>query len=1200
MKKNLLSLLAAVFIISNLFASDWIQIRSNQPAPADISLINSNVISSTMQFSLDGFWQNQVLTTKGTAWMIDVNGGAKLLTKGAPDLPSFATSLIIPNQSKMKVEIVSSEYEEFENVLIAPSKGNLTRDIIPSTVPFEFGKYYEVDAFFPGELARLDDPYIVRDYRGQAVKIQPFQYNPVTRTLRVYYHITVKVVEDGISTYNVIDGNENIETVDSRFNSVYKRHFLNYNTGSRYDPVEEHGNMLIISYGDFVDNMQPLVDWKIKTGTPTTIVDVATIGNATAIKSFIADFYTDNGLTFVLLVGDAAQVPSTMLGGNDSDVNYSYVVGNDHYPDLFVGRFSAETEDHVNTMVTRTLTYEQDPTSDTAWYKKAIGIASSEGPGDEGEYDYQHIRNIGDNKLIPFTYNYAYELFDGTQGGNDEPGNPSPAMVGATVDSGATIINYTGHGSTTSWGTSGFGNSGVNNLTNVGKWPFIISVACVNGNFVGPTCFAEAWTRAEHDGEPTGAIATLMSTINQSWNPPMRGQDEMNDILTEVYADNIKRTFGGITMNGVMNMNDNYGNAGYTETDTWTIFGDPSLVVRTSYPEDMTVTHAGEITVEDNTYTISSNAEGGIAALSRNGEVLGVAVIEGGSATISFEPINEVGAEVDFAVTAFNFRPYVATLEIVPPPGPNVVYAGSIINDITGNQDGRLDYAENILLTVALTNNGVQDAPNVRASLSSASPYITFNTNDIVYGDIMVGDTVSITDAFDIQVADDVPDKKMIMFTVTVEDDYVRSVYESNFIIVSHAPVLSFVEYVINDDDGNGKLDPGESGELVATVENKGSSDAYNVIGQLTTLSPYMLILSDPQAIGNLPAGESQQLSFLVQAGGNTPEGHIAGLTLEMVADHNLAVADEFSTIIGQKPVLILQLEEASRSTDALIGCFNTLSVGADVTSEIPENIDIYRSVFVLLGVFPDNYELTAEEGQKLADFLEKGGRIYMEGGDAWFLTNKTAVYDMFHIESTEDGSDDLSEIIGEYNGILQGFLFDYDGANNYIDHIVPAEGAVMMMNNVTPEYGVAVSFENETYKTIGTSFAFEGLVNTEGSTRDGIMAEILAFFEIGFTWTNIEEPVLHETPVSAYPNPFSRQVNIKFQTDQKSVVSLDIFDLTGRNVMTLVDEELNVGVHTYLWNADSETGQNVQPGIYFYSLRVGDQVTSRKLVLTR
>jgi len=263
-------------------------------------------------------------------------------------------------------------------------------------------------------------------------------------------------------------------------------------------------------------------------------------------------------------------------GGNDSDVNYSYIVGNDHYPDLFVGRFSAETEAQVITQVTRTLDYEINPITDTDWFTKAIGIASSQGTGDDNEYDYEHIRNIG-NKLISFTYDYAYEFFDGSQGGNDAAGNPSSSMVAEGINSGATIINYTGHGSTTSWSTSGFSSNNVNNLTNNGKLPFVIAVACVNGNFVNSTCFAEAWLRAENNSEPAGAIATFMSTINQSWDPPMRGQDEMNDILTEAYSDNIKRTFGGITMNGCMNMNDVYGSGGYTMTDTWTIFGRPFI-----------------------------------------------------------------------------------------------------------------------------------------------------------------------------------------------------------------------------------------------------------------------------------------------------------------------------------------------------------------------------------------------------------------------------------------------------------------------------------------------------------------------------------------------------------------------------------------------------------------------------------------------
>jgi len=209
-------------------------------------------------------------------------------------------------------------------------------------------------------------------------------------------------------------------------------------------------------------------------------------------------------------------------------------------------------------------------------------------------------------------------------------------MVAEGINSGATIINYTGHGSTTSWSTSGFSSNNVNNLTNNGKLPFVIAVACVNGNFVNSTCFAEAWLRAENNSEPAGAIATFMSTINQSWDPPMRGQDEMNDILTEAYPDNIKRTFGGITMNGCMNMNDVYGSGGYTMTDTWTIFGDPSLEVRTAAPQDLTVTNPSTIFLGSSSTTITCDAEGALATLSMDGEILGSAIVEGGSATITF------------------------------------------------------------------------------------------------------------------------------------------------------------------------------------------------------------------------------------------------------------------------------------------------------------------------------------------------------------------------------------------------------------------------------------------------------------------------------------------------------------------------------------------------------------------------------------
>ena len=213
---------------------------------------------------------------------------------GAPDLPVFAGSVIVPDMSQMKVNVISSEYVEYNDVLIAPSKGNLTRDIDPADVAYVYGKQYETNAFYPGELAKINEPYIIRDLRGQALHFQPFQYNPVTKVLRVYTDMTIEIVEDGVSSVNIIERQDLPSKMDAEFMEIYKNHFMNFISSERYDPVGEHGNMLVISYGDFMEEMEPFIEWKTMTGMHIEMVDVAEIGNAAAIKQYIADYYNDN------------------------------------------------------------------------------------------------------------------------------------------------------------------------------------------------------------------------------------------------------------------------------------------------------------------------------------------------------------------------------------------------------------------------------------------------------------------------------------------------------------------------------------------------------------------------------------------------------------------------------------------------------------------------------------------------------------------------------------------------------------------------------------------------------------------------------------------------------------------------------------------------------------------------------------------
>ncbi|MCB2207004.1 MAG: T9SS type A sorting domain-containing protein [Bacteroidetes bacterium] len=1215
--KKLFAIAIVIIAFLNVQASDWVNISSDEPAPANISLISSQITESSVHFTLSGFWKEVISTDQGDAWLISLENGVPSIQQGAPDLPIFAGSIVVPDMSNMKVQVLSSQYVEYNNVLIAPSKGNLTRDIDPATVPYSFGKPYETNAFYPGELAKINEPYIIRDLRGQALHFQPFQYNPVTKVLRVYTDMTIEIVEDGLSSVNIIERQDLPSKMDAEFMEIYKNHFMNFNSSERYDPVGEHGNMLVISYGDFMDEMEPFIEWKTMTGIHIEMIDVAEIGNATAIKQYIVDYYNDNGLTFVLLVGDAQQVPTSYSSG-DSDVNYSYVVGNDHYPDLFVGRFSAENSDHVITQVQRVIDYEKYPIEDdTDWYTKCMSIGSSQGPGDDGEYDYEHLRNISDNKLFPFTYDYVYEYFDGSQGGNDGSGNPSASSVGVGIDEGATIINYTGHGSTTSWSSSGFSNSNVNQLSNVGKLPFVISVACVNGNFVNTTCFAEAWLRAEDNDEPAGAIATLMSTINQSWNPPMRGQDVMADILTEADEDNIKRTFGGITMNGCMGMNDAYGSGGYEMTDTWLIFGDPSLVVRTAVPMDLTVTHPTALLLGMSSITVDCDVEDAMVALSMDGVLLGSAMIEDGSATIDFEPFTSVGT-ADLVVTAFNHKPYIAAIEVVPAEGPFIVYVDHMVNDATGNDNGMIDCGESILLDFTIENVGVEEA-EVEVEIGTDNPYVTMIDSTESFGNVLAEGEMTVEDAFSFTMANNVPDQTVITFSfmATVPD---REDFESTFTDIANAPALAIEFMNVDDSEGgndNGRLDAGETVNMVYHAWNNGHTISADAIMNLTSSSSYITVNTASVELGPLEVAGYMEASFEIVAAEDAPVGVLANFSTDLVADAYSA-AETTLLPIG----LIVEDFETGDFTS-----FDwTFSGNADW--EII-NIGAYEGIYsAKSGDINDNQNSVLElvVDVPMDDVVSFYKKVSSESG-----------YDelRFYIDGSEKGSWDgnVAWSFEEY-AITEGehtlkWEYDKDGSQSsgsdcaWLDYIIlPSAGLAPLFADFTSDiqnvYEIPdVNFTSNSVGDItGYEWTFEGgepetsteerpmvsyyvpgvydvtLTVTDGENENTIVKE--DYITVHY-WVGMQDDILNEAVIKAYPNPFSNSLSIELNLVQSVDVTIEIFDLTGRVLQTMSDGELTSGRHIFKWDATS-----IEPGLYFYSVRSGNEAFTRKLVLSR
>jgi len=556
--------------------------------------------------------------------------------KGCPDLPHVAQSIIIPDLPKMKLEIVSVQFYDIAVQTIAPSKGSFSRNINPADVPSVFGEPYKIDSWFPSQCANLGDPYIVRDFRANVVYFLPFLYNPKTSILRVNTGITVKVSPTAQTGINC-----KYRTAPAKicpdFDQIYSRRLINYPAQQRYTPVDEAGSMLIISPASYIETMKPFVDWKNKRGIKTEIVDIQTVGTATAsIKTYVADYYKTNSLKYLLLIGDNDQVVSSASSGDPSDNKYGCIEGTDSYVEVFVGRFSGTTAEHIKTQIDKTLYYERKLKTTDTWLCNGMGTASGSETDDVNAIN--HI--ITDMKSFTYTTVSMYK------------NSSDNTSVVADVNKGLSYHPNSSHGTKTS--LNNLRVSDVANMTNANKYPYNYTLACDPGSFTsGTDCLGEALLKKSGGGY----VGAFMASISQPWYPPYAAIKEQADILCEKCpAANIKRTYGGIAHNGCMKMIDDYKSEGPWVSDCWVLFGDPSLLIYTATPKPITIQHPASVGTGSQQVTVTGTDSATVCLYSKPQNIQQVKKLVGGTATFSMQVTTKDSIYV--TATKFNHETY--------------------------------------------------------------------------------------------------------------------------------------------------------------------------------------------------------------------------------------------------------------------------------------------------------------------------------------------------------------------------------------------------------------------------------------------------------------------------------------------------------------------------------------------------------------
>ena len=84
------------------------------------------------------------------------------------------------------------------------------------------------------------------------------------------------------------------------------------------------------------------------------------------------------------------------------------------------------------------------------------------------------------------------------------------------------------------------------------------------------------------------------------------------------------------------------------------------------------------------------------------------------------------------------------------------------------------------------------------------------------------------------------------------------------------------------------------------------------------------------------------------------------------------------------------------------------------------------------------------------------------------------------------------------------------------------------------------------------------------------------------------------------YPNPFNPETRFQYNIPVDGIVSIEVYDILGKKIKTLVNQWKSAGVHNEIWSGQNDNNQMVSSGVYFYQVKVGDEQITKKMILSK
>ncbi|MBQ6083546.1 MAG: T9SS type A sorting domain-containing protein [Bacteroidales bacterium] len=823
---------------------------------------------------------------------ISFDGCMQTALAGNPSLPYCMVSLMLPQGAEAEsIEVELSDFQEIEgNFELFPYQPSRTMSDKTQNELVKNEAVYASRNVYPAENHGVVTTQYKNGYGFAFSSFTPVQYIPATG--KVMYAKTANV------RVNLKSAREDHGTMlwgtPEVLNSV-KRLAQNPEMVENYPTKGRDVNaydLLIITGAEFVDGYNEYCEYYNSIGLRNRIVTTADIyatmtgvDNQDMIRNYIIQEYQNNGILMVVLGGDVNIIPhrsfycqvqsSSLYESNNipADLYYSGLDGtwndngNNRYgepgeddllPEIGVSRMSFKTATELQNMIHKTLTYQQTPV--LGEFQKIIlaGEHLYDNPTSNGS-DYLEllIGTHDDNGYTTVGYPTDYDFTKLYE----ELGTWSGSALKQAINAGTGYVHHDGHansGYVAGWyGISNSDFSGANGVDH--NYTFFHSQGCDCGAFDEDCILEKMVTISNFAVAVIGNSRYGWFNEGQTEGPGAHLEREMTDaqfgdrigLLSLAHADGKCMTAPWVTAPGQWEegaLRWNFYDMNVLGDGAVNVWLDEPMTAVVDAPAQVVIgTQSIEVTVTDENGNGLKNYR---CLIYMDEDVIAMgATDENGVAEITFEGGLQSVGNMIMKVSGVNSYPQDVEMLAVPSDTPYVVYESYTLS---GGAE-QIDFGGSYAFNVVLKNVGSVNASNVTATMTCESEYVTIGQATANVGDVNGSQSVTLENAFDFTVSDDVPNNTNVRFFITCTDG--SETWESHFNVRIYAPEIVLVSAVLETTTG-AALNPGDAGTVHFTLKNDGGAAMPSAVFAVFNSHPEITIETSEWNYENVAAGE--------------------------------------------------------------------------------------------------------------------------------------------------------------------------------------------------------------------------------------------------------------------------------------------------------------------------------------------------------